>query len=488
MTQTSSEHHIDIKKGFEAMADSSGFLTTAELFAGTQVVEHAFSSIEKSCLEQLNVQAKFVHLYAADYDPEVLDFNSKNSKARYLFGRVKELVEPQVHDHRTGRTVLVPHATLLLMGFVCISRSPNNNKAKMNKGCVSKGIEASGEAFHEGLEVIDTHKPQALMLENLKALTAENDGSDEVDPEKQFKSDASFIMGEFGKRGYWIKDFIIDAKDYGSKAKRVRWLALAWMEVVPRPIVGEYRVQVIQNILKEMRISASSFDCLAEDDVVGRPLFKKSRIQDESKFADEHSQLYLSRKLPWPPTPSLKSKFRGMLKIEQRTTQRPFEAMIFCSAAFPFLLKDGWNVDESSCQYADFLPSLPRLVGQDGSRDPWRPFVPTMTTKSIVLRRQLEADGEATYHLLDGSEMMELTGWPMHRISPTWGSYDSVFLQKSSGNAFSGFPIQSLIVAFAGGIGATLTMEEPPPAAQVQEEVDSRSPSPWDESDDSQQL
>ena len=107
MTQTSSEHHIDIKKGFEAMTDSSGLLTTAELFAGTQVVEHAFSSIEKSCLEELNVQAKFEHLYAADYDPEVLDFNSKNSKGRYLFGRVKELVEPQVHDHRTGRTVLV---------------------------------------------------------------------------------------------------------------------------------------------------------------------------------------------------------------------------------------------------------------------------------------------------------------------------------------------------------------------------------------------
>ena len=173
------------------------------------------------------------------------------------------------------------------------------------------------------------------------------------------------------------------------------------------------------------------------------------------------------------------------MKIEQRTTQRPFEAMLFCSAAFPFLQREGWNVDESCCQYADFLPSLPRLVGLDGSRDPWRPFVPTMTTKSIVLRRHLEADGEATYHLLDGSEMMELTGWPMHRISPTWGSYDSLFLQKSSGNAFSGFPIQSLIVAFAGGIGATLTMEEPPSSEQVQEEVDSCSQSPYIDSDSS---
>ena len=132
-------------------------------------MERAFSSIEKSCLEELNAQAKFVHLYAADYDPEVLDFNSKNSKAKYLFGRVKELVEPQVHDHRTGQTVLVPHATLVLMGFVCVSRSPNNNKAKQNKGCISKGTEASGEAFHEGLEVIDTHKPQQDAMKRITA-------------------------------------------------------------------------------------------------------------------------------------------------------------------------------------------------------------------------------------------------------------------------------------------------------------------------------
>jgi len=193
-------------------------------------------------------------------------------------------------------------------------------------------------------------------------------------------------------------------------------------------------------------------------------------------FAEEHSQLFLLFGLTWPPSDRMKLTICDCDVIEQKITQRPLEVVIFLALAHPYPGPKGANVDADGFQYCDINPSLLRLVGSDGKRNPWRDFIPTMTCKSMILVRGAMMDVVTQrvivkYHVLDGVEMLAATGWPVHLIKPSWKSYESTFLQKMAGNAFNGYCFQTLLLAFTAAIGKAST-QQPPLPESIDEEAD----------------
>ena len=201
-------------------------------------------------------------------------------------------------------------------------------------------------------------------------------------------------------------------------------------------------------------------------DTAGRQLLKKKSPSSGENYAEDHSELFLKHGLTWPVTQAMKQAV-GSGAVESKVTRRPLESMIFCASAYPHPGKGAANVTTEGLQFLDLNVSLLRLVGKEGNRNPWRPFVPTMTCMSIILVRSIEQESDnppkAVYSLLDGADMMQLTGYPLDQIKPDWSFYPSMMLAKAAGNAFSGFTFQSLITAFVSALGKASSMPPPGP-------------------------
>ena len=60
-------------------------------------------------------------------------------------------------------------------GFSCKSRSPLNNKAKANKGCVQAQEGETGNAIAFTLLYISTRRPRLVILENVTGLDQADD-------------------------------------------------------------------------------------------------------------------------------------------------------------------------------------------------------------------------------------------------------------------------------------------------------------------------
>ena len=113
--------------------------------------------------------------------------------------------------------------------------------------------------------------------------------------------------------------------------------------------------------------------------------------------------------------------------------------------------------------------NLIRLIGELGTRNPWRSTIPTLTTKAIIACRcrvVRATNGFVKYHILDGSELMSFTGWPATEIKPDMFAYSSRVLTSFAGNAYSGFPVQSLLTAFIAALGP----KQDPVAPTLEEE------------------
>ena len=97
----------------------------------------------------------------------------------------------------------IPKHDLLLAGFPCQAFSI---MGKM------KGFEDTrGTMFFEIARILDYHKPEAILLENVKQLTTHNSG-------KTF----SVILEKLHELGYFVKWKVLNALDFGLPQKRER--------------------------------------------------------------------------------------------------------------------------------------------------------------------------------------------------------------------------------------------------------------------------
>ena len=95
------------------------------------------------------------------------------------------------------------------------------------------------ESSEDALVVIDVTHPKGILCENVKQMTkiVEAESDDAIDFNdalmKDVDSDAKYVLKCLSDRGLFAKDFIMEARDHGSMAKRVRCLALVWREDAP---------------------------------------------------------------------------------------------------------------------------------------------------------------------------------------------------------------------------------------------------------------
>ena len=257
------EFLLDVKEGAPKFSDGEGNIKIASLFGGFEVVQWSYKAIENTAFRVLGLDIKFVVQYVSESDLPTLGFLMHNSEAKYIFEHVKDLVAPCVKDRRTGHKVVSPPSDWLVFGFFCKAISQASNVASANKACVRKKEASTGESFEDALVVIDVTQPKGILCENVKQMTTivDAESDDVIDSTdalmKGVESDAKYVLKCFSDNGFFAKDFIMEARDHGSKAKRVRWLALGWREDVAGALatfVDEY----MPEFLARMRIAQGS--------------------------------------------------------------------------------------------------------------------------------------------------------------------------------------------------------------------------------------
>lgn len=103
----------------------------------------------------------------------------------------------------------IPHHDILLAGFPC--------QAFSIIGKMKGFKDTRGTMFFEIERILDFHKPQAILLENVKQLRTHDNG-------KTF----STILDHLEKLGYYVKHDVLNAMDFGVPQKRERTIIVGF--------------------------------------------------------------------------------------------------------------------------------------------------------------------------------------------------------------------------------------------------------------------
>ena len=161
---------------------------------------------------------EWAHAFACEDDGGKQQFLRDNHSLKVLVDDVEDLKPPTVVDSLSGDTVALPHSTLFVAGFVCVSRAAVSSQRAQNKGCVARGEEKTGVSFANCFQYVKERKPSIVILENVTSLM-EKDEKDE--------SDAQHIVKEFQETGYTCTMQVVEARDHGSLAMRKRIFFIA---------------------------------------------------------------------------------------------------------------------------------------------------------------------------------------------------------------------------------------------------------------------
>lgn len=132
---------------------------------------------------------------AVEYDKRLADMYQMNFEAPCIVGDIRSLDSSQVEHH-----------DILLGGFPCQSFSIiAQNPPRL-------GYEDErGQLFFEMCRILESHRPEVFVAENVKGLLSANGG-------RAFP----LIMEEFGSAGYHVDWALLNAADFGVPQKRER--------------------------------------------------------------------------------------------------------------------------------------------------------------------------------------------------------------------------------------------------------------------------
>ena len=155
------------------------------------------------------------------------------------------------------------HFDLLLAGFPCQAFSI---MGKM------KGFEdVRGTMFFEVATILEQHKPQAILLENVKQLTTHDHG-------RTFET----ILRILGELGYYVKWQILNALDFGLPQKRERVI-----------IVGFRTKKRIDEFNFDFKKKPYTLNGVLEpDETVDHSLFASERIIEKRKKQTEGKRIF----------------------------------------------------------------------------------------------------------------------------------------------------------------------------------------------------
>lgn len=346
---------------------------------------------------------------------------------------------PTVHG-LSSKLARIQSVVLYVAGFVCKSRSPLNNGSPANVGCVQRGQGLTGKSFRSVASYIEKHRPAAVAFENLKALDQPTDTG---------VSDTDWILRWFREQGYMPFVYRVEAADHGSPCRRVRnfWLAFRGKLAAD----AEATAVLMQSLIDQTRIpQIAPMEKFFIDEGCRQCVQKKAAEDDEQHeflYKDDHLRLYDGIGAEWPPSPERLPKLRHHLK------NRPYEAVVFCDIAYPY--QSGTKYPK---QFLDANMSLTRLVGKDGTVDPWSEHFPTMTGSGLYIMREGipaqtgqdsslmdQMEHKVVIRQIDGVELMQMAGFALAYLEDPIPAHE--VLTSMAGNAFSAFSIGVVMLA-----------------------------------------
>jgi hypothetical protein len=174
----------------------------------------------------------------------------------------------------------------------------------------------------------------------------------------------------------------------------------------------------------------------------------------EYKYKEDHARLFDAIGCTWPAP---RSKFSGTL---DHMEQRAYEAVVFASEKWPYKSVNG----SLPVQFFDANESLTRSCGAEGTTQPWRETLPTLTCScSYVFRRGKLAEVQPLdddfadplidieVRQLDGIELLQLVGFDVSYLE---GGFPTHSVATSmAGNAFSAFAVGPIALSCLHALG-----------------------------------
>ena len=153
-------------------------------------------------------------------------------------------------------------------------------------------------------------------------------------------------------------------------------------------------------------------------------------------------------------------------------TARPVELTCFAAKGFPpqpdeLEKLDKLTVGSVVYSFIDSSLSIQRMCGPEFAKPPWRPLMPTLTTKAVIVLRAifkgLDGKTEVEIRPTHGLELMQVIGWDVAFYrGDEIDRLESSFLTRLAGNAYSGFMFLAIVFGMGSAIGSSV---RPPSAA-----------------------
>jgi len=222
----------DLKPDVPFPAPKEGKFTFIDLFAGIGGIRLGYQSLGGKCV------------FSSEWDKDAAKTYSSNF-GEEPFGDIQKIAPSDIPDF-----------DILLAGFPCQPFSIIGDKEGFNH-------ETQGTLFFNIEEILLAKKPKAFMLENVRNLTAHDNG-------RTFK----VILSHLQQAGYDVHYKVLNALDYGVPQKRERIIICGFRKPVnfefPPPIPKEQRKTI-----------ADIIDSEAENDksLRVRPAIRASRLE-----------------------------------------------------------------------------------------------------------------------------------------------------------------------------------------------------------------
>lgn len=174
------------------------------------------------------------------------------------------------------------------------------------------------------------------------------------------------------------------------------------------------------------------------------------RAKGDLQWKATHEAAFSQFGVTWPPVlPEALEAFRH---------RREGEVAFFAHERFPKGEPGTWSFFDTN---HTFERSFRWPLGEgEELRNPWKPFIPTLTGSSAIICRKHNFDGSVVLKRLHGLEAMRVIGWDHSfwkgGVSPFLGSGGGVspvtpeLLSDLAGNAWSAFGFLPLVVASFG--------------------------------------
>jgi hypothetical protein len=220
-------------------------ITYATCFSGTDISDEVFSALRSTWGTMFHLNVAFQQAFQCENDPEKQEYlRAINKGSPILFGNAADLQNPIGNNLKTGKNCIVPWVFLLIAGFVCADKSPQNSKRSSLKGSMQQKTGKTSETFEMIYLYIKLVLPTILVLENVKEIF--NDVKDSIDDSVEAAlSDGDFVLQRIHELGYKLAMHLVAKTGRcGSRAVRVR-IYFIFMRV-PQALTNLHSVQYPQ--------------------------------------------------------------------------------------------------------------------------------------------------------------------------------------------------------------------------------------------------